>query len=104
MSGIYISGMEMPKNCRQCNLMIDCDGCEGYPCYCSVLGKEIGYKEDVHIDKRRDDCPLVPVPDHGRLIDADALETAMFNDPYQDFVHVLAQLPTIIPAEEDKDG
>ncbi|MBR3238016.1 MAG: hypothetical protein IKF99_06210 [Oscillospiraceae bacterium] len=22
-------------------------------------------------DKRRDDCPLVPLPPHGRLIDAD---------------------------------
>lgn len=59
---VLIKGMDMPKSCRQCNLMIDCDGCEGYPCYCSVLSKYIGYKEDVHTDNRREDYPLVPVP------------------------------------------
>ena len=32
------------------------------------------------IEKRRDDCPLIPVPDHGRLIDADKLMDALPDD------------------------
>ena len=44
---ILIKGMEMPKNCSECPLVV-CLSVES-------------------------DCPLVPVPPHGRLIDADAL-------------------------------
>jgi hypothetical protein len=47
--GVYINGMEMPKSCDECPL---------YTC--------------MH---NHDDCPLVPVPPHGRLIDADVLIT-----------------------------
>ena len=66
MSGVYIKGMEMPKNCVLCpfhllwplddevqclaNRWLWCDG-----------------------QKRHDDCPLIGIPPHGRLIDADAL-------------------------------
>lgn len=63
--GIYIKGMEMPTSCYDCNCFIrDSDGSD----YCCLLMRDI---EDNH--KRDDDCPLRPVPDHGRLIDADAL-------------------------------
>ena len=44
---ILIKSMEMPTSCDECPL---------YTC--------------MH---NHDDCPLVPVPPHGRLIDADAL-------------------------------
>lgn len=49
-------------------------------------------------------CPLVPVPEHGRLIDADAL---MANAEYKGRYDILTAYdvvaaPTIIP--EDKEG
>ena len=54
---ILIKGMEMPKSCGNCFFDTHCDNWRlrnwGAP--------------------PPDDCPLVPVPPHGRLIDADAL-------------------------------
>ncbi len=52
--GVYIKGMEMPTSCARCCL----DG------FCKHW--------DI-VPYRHEDCPLLPVPDHGRLIDADAL-------------------------------
>ena len=45
--GIYLPNMEMPKNCLECPLVV-CLSVES-------------------------DCPLVPVPSHGDLIDRDEL-------------------------------
>ena len=54
--------MEMPHNCFQCPLFSNCDACEGYECGCGLLGG-IGYEEDISEDRRRDDCPLVELPE-----------------------------------------
>lgn len=64
---IYIPGMEMPKNCCQCPVNMD---------ICKRGYKYLLDHPELY-DKRADDCPLVPVPEHGRLIDADALITQM---------------------------
>ena len=66
--GVYIKGMEMPTSCRVCHLKMNCDDCEGFECVCVPLHQRIGYLDDLLADKRRDDCPLVPVPPNGRLI------------------------------------
>lgn len=67
--GVYIKGMKMPTSCYDCNCFIrDSDGSD----YCCLLMQDI---EDNH--KRDDDCPLIPVPPHGRLIDADALQKSI---------------------------
>ena len=63
--GVYIKGMEMPTSCLGCTLVTQyydggCDVCCLLDTYASKHGT-------------LDDCPLVPVPPHGRLIDADAL-------------------------------
>jgi hypothetical protein len=57
--------------------------------------------------ERHPDCPLVPVPPHGRLIDADALLKKCEFVCTDDDVDVRAvrysvieDAPTIIPAEE----
>lgn len=71
--GVYIKGMEMPTDCRTCQMKMNCTDCEGWECCCLPLGKEIGDIGELLNDRRRDDCPLVPVKPHGRLIDADAL-------------------------------
>ena len=69
--GVYIKGMEMPESCP-CELL----GI-GYDLSCSFVGgiparvKE--YYECCQNGTRPSWCPLVPVPPHGRLIDADAL-------------------------------
>ena len=57
--GIYIKGMAMPKVCY------DCDFCT-YG-FCSQINR---YVTDSH--SREEDCPLIPVPSHGDLIDRDA--------------------------------
>ena len=61
MSGIYIKGMEMPKGVRPCPFAsMD----ENWKMVCIVGGKHQWHK-----DRRCDDCPLIEVPEHGRLID-----------------------------------
>ena len=114
MMSIYIKGMEMPTSCRKCDFFINCDSCEGWECYCPLVGL-IGYESNASLDKRRDDCPLIPVPKHGDLIDKDALEqdvsdSVVFsgreNNPEiygaNKIINCIHHAPTIIPA--DKDG
>ena len=96
--GVYVKGMEMPNNCCECRLL------SGFEC--RALFKDI---TDFPV---ADECPLAPVPPHGRLIDADALcshikdEQKKCNDPYDGWSECQVALgfvntaPTIIPAEE----
>lgn len=67
---ILIRGMEMPTSCGFCRLK-HADQFQGDACSVKVgLWCEF--------QKRPDECPLVPVPPHGRLIDADALAEHKF--------------------------
>ena len=58
---VLIKGMEMPKTCIMCWLSPVC------PVWVKEVSRYKGY------DNRLPDCPLVEVPPHGRLIDAEAL-------------------------------
>ena len=99
MSGIYIKGMEMPKSCW------DCFAC--HDGWCIINQKIAGHRTVTH------SCPLIAVPDHGELVDANRLidialrlmHTAK-NDDIANGVKWLWQYileaPTIIQA--DKDG
>lgn len=92
MSGVYISGMEMPKSCYDCPVE-----CEGDVCGITKGG--------CTWDERPPHCPLIPVPEHGRLIDADALSKQFVKDETyftEEVVYEIDNAPTIIPA--DKDG
>lgn len=67
---ILIKGMEMPKNCRACpfeHIAIS---------YCNVIKKSTSHYPSGKeiLTPRHKDCPLVEIPPHGRLIDADALQ------------------------------
>ena len=73
MGGIYINGMEMPKNCFDCPLFDDvytnADGDDDYIC---DLGVPLNYYQAS--GKTKKDCPLVhvtitdvPIPEHVRL-------------------------------------
>ena len=100
MSDLLVRGMEMPENCWSCKMFCNCFACEGYACHCAALGEDIGKEDEVPRNKRRDDCPLVPVPAHGRLGDLDAL-AAQCDDPYWCvWLSDIEAAPTIIPAEE----
>lgn len=69
---ILIKGMEMPKSCVICPFMTTNDdlSVEDYRyMYCGFPG--IGEFVTDYEATRHPDCPLVPVPPHGRLIDAD---------------------------------
>ena len=64
MSGIYIKNMAMPRKCIRCPFAI-------FGQCAANNDKDIEkIVADAEIDS---DCPLVPVPDHGDLIDRDAL-------------------------------
>ena len=78
--GIYIKNMKAPVTCCHCPLMgYDPDiewvdgGRETQGAYICVITHEL-----IDNTKREDHCPLVPVPPHGRLIDADALAEHKF--------------------------
>ena len=107
---VLIRGMKLPDNCLECPLETDYGTCGYYS-----LFVEAGHDSEVW--KRRDDCPLVEVPPHGRLIDADDMfvefviegqgskrykigETWKLNG--EEIRAVISRLPTIIPAEEDE--
>ena len=110
MSGVYIKGMEMPKNCCECLLAKLSPTGESLLCNYTL--------SVVPWDDKSFDCPLIPVPDHGRLIDADAFTKDECNncdgacealpcdclnckaDCRCDFMKDIAIAPTIIPAEE----
>ena len=70
-----------------------------------------GYsKEIIPGTKKRDDCPLVEVPNHGRLIDADALCRTLRTLSDNEYTpEVFANwienyIDTIIPADPAEDG
>ena len=63
--GVLIRGMEMPTSCDDCRLN------NGISCYAVPEYMEDGVVG--RTDDRPNWCPLVPIPPHGRLIDAGAL-------------------------------
>ena len=81
---VYIKDMEMPKSCEDCRF---CEN-DGVP-WCCVMRR---YIDEIS-------CPLIPVPEHGRLIDADAL-IATERETFEDY-HI-SEAPTIIPADKEE--
>lgn len=106
---ILIKNMKMPTSCYDCNCFIrDSGGID----YCCLLMQDI---EDS--DKCDDDCPLVSVSPHGRLIDEESIcgqLRPLIENPYcynrlqiisETLAHclqIISDVPTIIPAEEEK--
>ena len=98
---ILIKGMEMPTSCLECQL--------NYDMYkCVLTGKSTMLADDYRLN----DCPLIELPPHGRLIDADAAMKQgwviqrnyrkTLTDSVIEIRHI-AELPTIIESEEE-DG
>lgn len=107
---VLICGMEMPNHCGECGV----EWCERW--------KRLIVAGMPSAKARPEDCPLVPVPPHGRLIDADELKDVQQADAdffkgssdygekcrYDEAINAVANIvnaPTIIPAsEEAEDG
>lgn len=105
---ILIKGMEMPTSCYECPFL---DYEQGF-CFASAVKIESGWYEPILCpggikDGRHDDCPLVPVPPHGRLIEKHDVFKLISAFPEIDklltveFMKALYNLPTIIPASEE---
>ena len=102
MSEVLIK-IEMPKNCAACPCACEIDSS------CHITGDKPTFAE--WYEDGVANCPLIPVPPHGRLIDADALVDSF--DP-SDFwnpdaeencfaaIHVVNCAPTIIPASMEE--
>ena len=65
--GVYIENMEMPTRCEDCFCYRH--NAEYDYAYCNISSVNVFG----HGNARLNNCPLVPVPPHGRLIDADEL-------------------------------
>ncbi len=92
--GVYIKGVEMPTDCAML-LKIFPDGRVGVPVHLNWMGTMVV-----------NDAEAVPVPPHGKLIDADeflkrAIGTKCFRGDYALMIEELVgESPTIIQAEE----
>ena len=60
---VLIKGMKMPTSCPECMMANEI-------VKCCLTGKTYNWG----LTERPSDCPLIELPPHGRLIDADALE------------------------------
>ena len=103
---LLINGMEMPKSCSACWAL---DDYGDYP-RCRITEEQRGYNFPIR-EKRMDNCPLFPVPPHGRLIDETNIlkvfseEVWGFNTDFakgmQSVLTEIRGATTIIPAEEE---
>jgi hypothetical protein len=91
---VLIKGFPTPKNCGACPLRL-----------------ALWCRERIYLETRPEHCPLIPVPDHGRLIDADALidsmfdnlvaKTMMFGGQYVYTKDEIESAPTVIPGDKE---
>lgn len=98
MAGLYYPGKKMPNNCAEC----------GIPC--KYMGDIVPYR---YHEKRHEACPLIEVPNHGRLGDLDKLESGLrlcakyqTGDRQQGMLgccETIRTAPTIIPASKEED-
>ena len=100
--GIYIPNMEMPTRCGRCDMCVpEADGDIDWHNVCCITGADI-----VDVGEKMVDCPLVPVPPHGRLIDGDAFlalinASTILSDFLKCIINPLIRgEPTVIEAEE----
>ena len=111
---VLIKGMRMPKNCIKCPMQF------GGMCY--VMPADVDESrvaptvEEAWKQGKPDWCPLVEIPEHGRLIDADALNIGEYEREDDDtgtieislgglldLYHKVKGAPTVIEAEGRDD-
>ncbi len=106
--GVYIPGIEIPTWCENCAIFdLEMDEC-------ALIGKTPWSWEDETgistIHRRPGNCPLIEIPAHGRLVDADTMQEEWyrlnFNGKISDgtlayWNYQLSHLPTVIPADKE---
>ena len=108
---VYIPYIKIPEKCSKCRntglkFAIDELGLK-----CPEQKEIFGPTEADIKGIRRPDCPLVPVPPHGRLIDADALDADLERqdmhtgewDAVGFSIEEIENAPTVIEAEEGNE-
>lgn len=107
MSDLLIKGATMPQGCRQCYFKKWTNSRAGW--FCPLRHKFLSRRVIIQ-DKRYDDCPLVEVSSHGKLVDADKLENIFWNilskpdeydKPLHDMMLELQAAPVVIESEEE---
>jgi len=112
MADILIKNMEMPKSCEDCPFTKKV--CDIYftdkktgvktPCHyvdsCSLTGSWF----DPFSDDSPKPCPLVLVPEHGRLIDADELLASDAIDWGEDAWYGIKNAPTVLEGNYGSDN
>lgn len=112
MSGIYIPGMDMPTSCTGCP-MLEGDRLDGL---CHAASRWLDddeywtwyvFSEGDTDDSKPYNCPLVPVPEHGGLIDRDKLEKDIDNyiggeESRSRFHHWVQVQRSVIPKSEEE--
>lgn len=98
---VFIRGMKMPQSCDECWFRAGA--------WCSAIEDWQKAYNTPPKGERLEECPLVELPSHGRLIDADALKvsltfsekTAELTVPaFRAVLMVIDEMPTIIEAKE----
>ena len=91
---VYISGMEMPKE-------------QNVPTWAVIFsnGEVRIYKDGFNTDQGNGKGTAIPIPPHGRLIDADAIPYNKIMLEDDDFYYgvtkpYIDRMPTIIPEDE----
>lgn len=97
--GVYIKCMEMPTRCGRCVMRIPAydDGAfDHYECCITVAMID-------NLGEKMEDCPLVPLPPHGRLIEAERLKEVFHRNVAsgEAFDQLIDIAPTIIQASEE---
>jgi len=96
MAGIYIKGMEIPESCLDCKVHYVWGS--GRP-QCLINGEFID-DPNAYKQKRLEECPFIPVPDHGDLIDRDSAVHDLAFDYAYAAADLVKELPAIIPADK----
>lgn len=98
---VLIKGMEMPNTCYECNFCQHyVEPNQGY--YCVALFADL-HRTGIN-NERNENCPLVEVPKHGRLIDADCCNDYFYEHMSDDMMiaamNAINEMPTIIEREK----
>ena len=118
MSGIYIKGLKMPRNCMECKFH-GFDRAKGKGNIC-IIDESITLHAVLDgVDVKfvtMGDCPLIEIPEHGDLIEKDKVNDIIcevcdgwLTDDARLTLEGISytiedEIPVIIPAERSEDG
>ena len=101
---ILIKGMDMPRSCHSCCFFGQADIWESdFDGYTKSFCERTGSQTFDYVDKFLPNCPLIPVPPHGDLIERDEAVRDLRMDYAYAAARIVSLQPVIIPAEPPKE-